>query len=269
MKGRRRLDKELLRRELAESVELAQCLIAQKQVTVNGAIATKPAHQVLAGDAIELIAPAPKYVSRGGEKLQGALETFGLTSIQGLRGIDIGSSTGGFTDALLQAGARRVCAVDVGTAQLHEKIVNDERVDVFEQTDIRKADLKALGAPFDIVVIDVSFIGLNQIIEAVSESAAKNGKILALVKPQFEAEKTEVSKTRGVIADPEIWRRVLNEVAETFQGQGLNIAGVTASPITGGAGNVEFFFYAGATLSNVEDLEAEIDTAVELAKQLR
>lgn len=267
MSKRRRLDRELVRRQIATSREQAQQYINAKKVTVNGAIATKSANQVLAGDAIELLGPPPKYVGRGGHKLEAAIDTFNI-EIAGKRAIDIGSSTGGFTDALLQAGASHVLALDVGTAQLHEKLRANDKVTVKEQTDIRTAELQTLGAPFDIVVIDVSFIGLAQIIEAVTQCCGQNGSVISLIKPQFEAGRAEANKTKGVIKDPEIWRRVLQEVHTTFTDSGLTVSDICVSPITGGSGNVEFFFAASKTAQPLTDIAAKIDAVIEAGQEL-
>ena len=250
MAARKRLDAELVRRELAPSREQAQRWIAERQVTVNGAIAQKPASMVAPSDAVEVLAPPPRFVGRGGDKMLGALEQFGVDPT-GLRCIDVGSSTGGFTDCLLQEGAASVVAVDVGRAQLHDRLRRDGRVEVHEQTDIRSVDPERIGAPFDLVVIDVSFIGLDQILDVIVSLLADDGAVIALVKPQFEAGREEANKGRGIIRDPEIWERVLQENAAAVSGRSLPILGVGISPIKGGAGkadgNVEFFLHLGGT----------------------
>ncbi len=199
-----------MRRKLVPSRVLGQEAIAKRQVTVNGALANKAHRMVLPGDAIELLGPAARFVGRGGDKLEGALASFGIDPT-GWRCVDVGSSTGGFTDCLLQRGAAGIVAIDVGRAQLHETLRRNPRVDVREQTDVRSVDVAELGAPFDLVVIDVSFIGLDRILDVVASLAGDDGQIVALVKPQFEAGKQEASKGKGVIRDPEIWRRVLLE----------------------------------------------------------
>lgn len=248
MAARKRLDAELVRRELAPSREQAQRWIAERQVTVNGAIAHKPASMVAPSDAVEVLAPPPRFVGRGGEKMLGALEQFDIDPT-GLRCIDVGSSTGGFTDCLLQEGAASVVAVDVGRAQLHDRLRRDERVDVHEQTDIRSVDPARIGAPFDLVVIDVSFIGLEQILDVIVSLLSDDGGVIALVKPQFEAGREEADKGRGIIRDPDVWQRVLHENAAAANRRSLPIHGVGLSPIKGGAGkadgNVEFFLHLG------------------------
>ena len=256
----------MVRRNMMASREAARKAIAAYQVIVNGSIADKAARTVLPGDAIELIGPPPKYVGRGGDKLEGALASFKIDPAE-TNCIDVGSSTGGFTDCLLQAGASRVVAVDVGRAQLHERLLNHPQVDVHEQTDIRSVDPEAIGAPFDIVVIDVSFIGLDQILDIVATLAGPNGTIIALVKPQFEAGKQEANKGKGVIKDPEIWRRVLHESIDAARRRGMHVGGVDVSPIKGGAGNVEFFLRIGGAMSAVDDdaNDATVNTAVDRA----
>lgn len=276
MAARKRLDAELVRRKLAPSREQAQRWIAARQVTVNGAIAQKPASMVAPSDAVEVLAPPPRFVGRGGEKMLGALTQFGVDPA-GLRCIDVGSSTGGFTDCLLQEGAASVVAVDVGRAQLHDRLRRDDRVDVHEQTDIRSVDPGRIGAPFDLVVIDVSFIGLDQILDVIVALMADDGGVIALVKPQFEAGREEASKGRGIIHDPAVWERVLAESVAAAEGRSLPILGVGLSPIKGGAGkadgNVEFFLHLGGRdRSNgaltADEIDAGIKHVVASAQEL-
>lgn len=224
---------------------------------------------VLAGDAIEVLGPPPRYVGRGGDKLEGALTAFGIDPT-GWRCIDVGSSTGGFTDCLLQHGANTVVAVDVGRAQLHERLRVDQRVEVHEQTDVRSVNTDEIGAPFDLVVIDVSFIGLDRILDIVQQLCGSEGQIVALVKPQFEAGKQEASKGKGVIRDPEIWSRVLTETIDAARGRGLTVGGVDVSPIKGGAGNVEFFLWLGGRDAAVNDIvdDHAVNSAIERAGAL-
>jgi 23S rRNA (cytidine1920-2'-O)/16S rRNA (cytidine1409-2'-O)-methyltransferase len=266
---RRRLDTELVRRGLAPTREQAQRSIAEANVTVNGSTATKASHMVLAGDALEVLGPPPRFVGRGGDKLEGALRSFGIDPT-GLRCVDVGSSTGGFTDCLLQNGAASVVAIDVGRAQLHERLGRDPRVDVREQTDVRTVDPTGIGAPFDLVVIDVSFIGLDRILDVVAALGGDRGRIVALVKPQFEAGRVEADRGKGVIRDPDIWRRVLDDSVEAARRRGLCVQGIDVSPLKGGAGNVEFFLFAGGPRSGLADtvdslaLNATLDRAVAL-----
>lgn len=273
---RRRLDAELVRRELAPNREQARTWIEERQVTVNGSFATKPAAMVAAGDAVEVLAPPPQFVGRGGDKLTGALEQFGVDPA-GLSCIDVGSSTGGFTDAMLQRGARHVVAVDVGRAQLHDRLRRDERVTVAEQTDIRAVEPGRFAPhdPFDLVVIDVSFIGLDAILDAVVALMAPDAQIVSLVKPQFEAGRAEADKGKGIIRDPDVWSHVLHTVVVDAQRRGLRIAGVGVSPIRGGSqrgkGNVEFFLHAARPEANrreLDDIAAAIDAALVVAGEL-
>jgi len=267
--ARRRLDNELVRRKLAVSREAARKAVADRSVTVNGALANKPARMVLPGDAVELLGPPPKYVGRGGDKLEGALTSFGIDPA-GWRCVDVGSSTGGFTDCLLQAGASGVVAIDVGRAQLHNRLRRHPKVDVREQTDVRSVDLEEIEAPFDLVVIDVSFIGLDQVLDVVASLAGEHGQIIALVKPQFEAGKKEANKGKGVIRDPEIWKRVLTDAVAAARRRDLRVAAVDASPIKGGAGNVEFFLWIGGPATAVADVvdDEAMNTALERAGAL-
>lgn len=269
MAARTRLDAELVGRGLAPSREQARRWIDARQVTVNGAIAEKPARLVAPSDAVEVLAPAPRYVGRGGEKLEGALTAFGIDPT-GYRGVDVGSSTGGFTDCLLQHGAVEVVAIDVGRAQLHDRLRRDPRVAVHEQTDVRVVDHAVIGAPFDLVVVDVSFIGIERILDDLVALAGAAGTIVVLVKPQFEAGRVEADRGRGVIREPCIWRRVLIEAIEAARQRGLRVGGLCPSPIKGGAGNVEFFLELGGPGSSVGDLVeiADVDRVLVEAGEL-
>ncbi len=237
--SRRRLDAELVRRELAVSRTEAQRLVDARRVTVNGAVALKQASMIAPADAVEVLGPPARFVGRGGDKLAGALERFSL-DVAHKRCIDVGSSTGGFTDCLLQAGAASVVALDVGRAQLHERLRADRRVLVREQTDVRSVDMADIQAPFDLVVVDVSFIGLERIITQLTALVGGHGQMVALVKPQFEAGKQAVDKGRGVITDPDIWREVLIDTIGVAQVHALVLRDLMVSPLKGGAGNVEF-----------------------------
>ena len=246
MKTRMRLDVALVERGLAPSREKAQRLILAGQVRLAGQQATKPSQTVRQTDTIEVTAPE-KYVSRGGLKLEHALHHFGVQP-QDQVAVDLGASTGGFTDCLLQHGAARVFAVDVGTGQLAWKLRQDARVVVRERTNARylqPADLAPDFAGADVVVIDCSFISLRKILPAAQRLARVGAAILALVKPQFEAGKTEAARGQGVIRDPAIHDRVLRELADFVAGQQPNLRwqGVTESPILGPAGNKEFWVW--------------------------
>ncbi len=208
---------------------------------VNGAYADKVARLVDKGDAIELDVEGPRFVSRGGEKLAGALDAFGLDP-GGLRCLDAGASTGGFTDCLLQRGAAAVVAVDVGYGQLHESLVADPRVTNMERTNVRHLVVDQIGGPVSLIVGDLSFISLELVLAPLIALATPGASLVLLVKPQFEAGRREVSRGSGVIRDPEVWRRVLAEVADAGDAAGAGVVDATVSPIRGGNGNVEFLY---------------------------
>ncbi|MEY2460485.1 MAG: rRNA (cytidine1920-2-O)/16S rRNA (cytidine1409-2-O)-methyltransferase [Acidimicrobiaceae bacterium] len=218
-------------------------MIAEGLVTVAGAVADKPARLVSVADAIVVQGPARPYVSRGGEKLVAGLDGFGIT-VDGLRVLDAGASTGGFTDCVLQRGAQRVIAVDVGYGQLHERLRGDERVDLRERTNIRTLDADAIGGPVDLVVADLSFISLRTVAAALLACAAPGADLVLLVKPQFEAGRAEASRGRGVIRDPDVRARVLEEVSGALTELGAAIMGTMESPLKGADGNVEFLLHA-------------------------
>jgi 23S rRNA (cytidine1920-2'-O)/16S rRNA (cytidine1409-2'-O)-methyltransferase len=211
-------------------------------VLVGGSVATKPARMVAPGEAISLVGPAPRFVGRGGEKLDAALTAFGI-DVAGKRCLDAGASTGGFTDCLLQHGAASVVAVDVVYGQLHERLRADPRVDNRERTHIRGLTPGDVGGPADVVVADLSFISLRSVLADLVGLAAPGADLVLLVKPQFEAGREEAAKGRGVIRDPEIHRRVVDEVASAAVSQGAAMMGEMPSPITGAEGNVEFLLH--------------------------
>ncbi|MGK2947684.1 MAG: TlyA family RNA methyltransferase [Acidimicrobiales bacterium] len=240
---RRRLDAELVRRGLAPSRQRAQADIAAGRVTVAGAPAAKAARLVAPDEALVVHGPPPRFVSRGGEKLDAALEGFSVT-VEGSRSYDLGASTGGFTDCLLQRGAATVVAIDVGYGQLHERLRADGRVEVHERTNVRSVVPGQLGALADVVVADLSFISLRTVLVPALALARPGADLVLLVKPQFEAGRREAARGRGVITDPGIWQRVLDEVAAALQEQGAAIMGAMVSPLTGADGNVEFLLHA-------------------------
>lgn len=242
MSARRRLDAELVRRGLASTRSEAQRLIGAGLVTVGGAPADKAARLVATGDALAVRGPARRFVSRGGEKLDAALDHFGIDPT-GYRVLDAGASTGGFTDCVLQRGAAAVIAVDVGYGQLHEKLRGDPRVDSRERTHIRDVDAATLGGEVDLVVGDLSFISLTKVVVPLVGAVRTGGDLVLLVKPQFEAGREEVAKGRGVITDPEIWRRTVNDVCGAFAVSGATMMGQMVSPIHGAEGNTEFLVW--------------------------
>ena len=230
-------------------------------MTVGGAPASKAARLVHPGEAVTVAGDRPRYVSRGGHKLEAALAGFGI-SAAGCRAIDVGASTGGFTDCLLQHGAAAVAAIDVGRNQLHERLRSDPRVASHERTDVRGVSADAVGGPAEIVVADVSFISLRLVAADLCRLATAD--IVVLVKPQFEAGRAEADRGRGVIRDPEVWRRALLGACRAVVDAGAAIMGVMVSPLTGAEGNVEFLLHADARRGarGMGDTADAIDRAV-------
>ncbi len=238
-----RLDQALVERGLCESREKAKRVILAGSVKINEQLARKPSDSVKAADQLTVVAPE-KYVSRGGYKLERALDEFRL-DVNGLTAVDLGASTGGFTDCLLQRGASKVYAVDVGQGQLAWKLRCDPRVVVMEKTNAREVTPRTFPQPFspvNLVVIDCSFISLRKILPATIALLKAFGKVSALIKPQFEAGKAEADKGAGVITDPAIHARVLDQMEQFVSDlPGLEWRRVTESPLLGPAGNKEFF----------------------------
>lgn len=215
-------------------------MITAGTVLVAGAVAEKASRLVAPDEPIEIRGPRPRFVGRGGEKLDAALERFGM-DVAGAAALDAGASTGGFTDCLLQRGAASVVAVDVGHGQLHERLRADPRVTVMERTHIRDAPTKvAAESGFDVVVADLSFISLARVAGPLTQLAHVGGELVVLVKPQFEAGRQEASRGQGVVRDPAVWARVILEVINAFSQAGAAMMGVMPSPIRGADGNVEF-----------------------------
>jgi 23S rRNA (cytidine1920-2'-O)/16S rRNA (cytidine1409-2'-O)-methyltransferase len=235
-----RLDQLVVDHGLAPSRERARALILAAQVSVNGQVVTKAGTRVESRAQLALVAPDHPYVGRGGLKLAHALDAFGII-VTGREALDIGASTGGFTDVLLKRGAARVVALDVGHGQLDWTLRHDPRVVVIEHFNARHLTLSDLPGPVDIVCIDVSFISLRRILPVVPPVLRPGGDVIALVKPQFEAGRTEVRS--GVIRDEHIRARVLDEIRAEGAAVGLTTAGATRSPITGQKGNVEFLLH--------------------------
>ena len=216
---------------------------------VNGSVADKPARQVAAGDALVIDGPPPRFVGRGADKLDHALDAFGI-EVSGVRALDAGASTGGFTDCLLQRGARHVVALDVGHGQLHERLRADPRVTNLERHNVRSADVEQIGGPVDIVVGDLSFISLQLVIPTLVELCQPGSPMVLLVKPQFEAGRQEVDRGRGIITDPAIHDRVRAEVEQALEASHCAVVGWTDSPITGADGNREFLVHATTANGN-------------------
>lgn len=245
MGARRRLDAELVRRGLVTSRSEGADLIAVGRILVNGAVADKAARLVAAGDAVTVEGPPARFVGRGGEKLDAAVSGFGV-DVEGRRALDVGASTGGFTDCLLQRGAAHVVALDVGHGQLHPRVREHPDVTVLERTNIRDADVGLIGGLVDLIVVDVSFISLGVIIPTLVTLCQPGSPMVLLVKPQFEAGRSEVSRGRGVVTDPAIHERVRLEVADALTNAHATVAGWMDSPILGGQGNREFLVHAVA-----------------------
>jgi 23S rRNA (cytidine1920-2'-O)/16S rRNA (cytidine1409-2'-O)-methyltransferase len=239
---RRRLDVELVRRGLAPSRDRARTDIAAGRVRVGGAPADRAARLVAPGEPVVVTGPGPRFVSRGGEKLDAALDRFGVT-VAGRDALDAGASTGGFTDCLLQRGAARVVAVDVGHGQLDARLRSDPRVTVLERTNVRHLRVDDVGRRFPVLTVDLSFISLRTVAVPLLSLAEPGGDLVVLVKPQFEAGAAEAGRGKGVIRDPDVWRRVLEEVGEAFSSLGAVLAGLMVSPLRGAEGNVEFLVH--------------------------
>jgi 23S rRNA (cytidine1920-2'-O)/16S rRNA (cytidine1409-2'-O)-methyltransferase len=244
--ARRRVDGELVRRGLAESRAHAAELIAASRVLVNGAVADKPARLVAAGDNLAVSGPPPRFVSRGGDKLDAALEHFDVDVVQ-LRVLDCGASTGGFTDCLLQRGAAAVVALDVGHGQLHPRLRNDDRVTVLERINIRAATVADIGGRVDATVADVSFISLTVVIPVLASLCKPGAPMVLLVKPQFEAGRAVVSRGKGVVSDPAVHAEVRSRIDAALAAVDCVVRGWMESPITGAEGNREFLVHATRT----------------------
>lgn len=262
---------------LAESRSSAQRSIMAGEVRVNDQVVLKPATKVDRKDEIRIANPPP-FVSRGGEKLLGALEAFDLLSLDGKVCADIGASTGGFTDCLLQHGASKVYAVDVGYGILHWKMRNHPRVVSMERTNARYVE--GFGEPVQLVTIDASFISLRTLLPTVKLWFADSpGEVIALIKPQFEAGRADAAKGDGVIRDSSVHQRVLERVLSFSVTEGFEICGLVQSPLTGPKGNIEFLVYLKTPPTKTSDVkewvekiypesqETEVETNLSSSKQ--
>ena len=253
-----RLDVYLADNGMAESRSAAQRMVMAGSVRINGQVALKPAVSVVNSDAVTVDQP-PLFVSRGGEKLLGALQAFDREDLHGAICVDVGASTGGFTDCLLQHGAVKVYAIDVGYGILHWKLRQDPRIVVMEKTNARYVE----GFPekIDLVTIDASFISLRTILPVVkSWLVESDSEIIALIKPQFEAGRRDAARGEGVIRDPVIHKRILTEMIEFAEGTGFYVMGLVRSPLTGPKGNMEFLIH----LSNQPFVKMEKDWLIDL-----
>jgi len=237
-----RLDQYLAARGLAPSRSRAQGLIMAGKVRVDGRVVSKAGAAVPPGAVVEVMGPEHPFVSRGGVKLAGALDHFRL-EVRGRRCLDVGASTGGFTDCLLQRGAAQVTALDVGYGQLHWRLRNHPQVTVLERTNVRHLGEDVAPGPFELIVVDVSFIGLDLVTPPLVPRLAGGGHLLCLVKPQFEAGRELVGKG-GVVRDPAVRRACVDKVAAHLERLGLEVLGACPSPIPGPKGNQEHFLLA-------------------------
>lgn len=264
---RRPLDRVLVDRGLAGSLEEARALVAAGRVLVGGAPATTPARAVDRAEPLQVVVPE-RFVGRGGVKLDGALEAFAV-DVTGSRALDVGSSTGGFTDCLLSRGARRVLAVDVGRHQLHERLRTDPRVVSSESTNVRDLEpgvvAAALGGPPTILVADLSFTSLGAHAGALVGLADDGADLVVLVKPQFEVDRATASRGRGVVTDPDAWRSAIARCASAFESAGAGIMGIVPSQVRGASGNVEFFLHAVVGAAPSDELSERIDRAIATA----
>lgn len=254
-----RLDVLLVERGLADSRAKAQALVMAGQVRINDQVALKPATTVQP-DATLTVDTGPRFVSRGGEKIEGALDVFQI-DVTGFTCADVGSSTGGFTDCLLQRGAAKVYAIDVGKGILHWKLRNDPRVVVMEETNARFVE--SLPEKIDLVSVDASFISLKVLLPVIKKWKVGSG-IVALIKPQFEAGRKEVSRGDGVIRDPEVHRQVLLDVLSFAKDEGFGLRGLVKSSLLGPKGNAEFLVWLDLTPNEVM-VEELVNQVVEIA----
>ncbi len=249
--SKQRLDTLVVQRGLVESRERAKQLILAGEVIVSGSTQVKPGH-LISQDTEIVVKQPPRYVSRGGLKLEKALQVFQV-DVRGRVAIDVGASTGGFTDCLLQYGAKFVYAVDVGHGQLAWKIRQDPRVCVIEGTNIRTIDVNRFEPPVKIGVVDVSFISLEKVLPVISQIVDPTGDVLALVKPQFEAGREHVGKG-GVVRDARVHVQVLCDLIQFIHGRDQSVMGISHSPVRGPAGNIEYliWFKAGTEGNSVD-----------------
>ena len=261
MKVKKRLDVLLVERMFADTRSKAQAIIMSGQVYVNGQKADKPGVSYEETVDIEVRGAVCPYVSRGGLKLEKALRDFGVKP-EGYVCSDSGASTGGFTDCLLQQGAKKVYAIDVGYGQLDWKIRSDPRVVVMERTNIRYVTPDQLGEPLDLSVIDVSFISLKIVLPAIKELLKSDGQVLCLIKPQFEAGKEKVGK-KGVVRDSTVHQEVLDNFVALADELNFTILGLTFSPVKGPEGNIEFLGHL--TLADAEGIRPDTQKVVEQA----
>lgn len=246
MPQRRRIDAELVRRGLTSSRATASAAISEGRVTVNGAPVERASRLVSPGDQLLVADEGLTFVARSGAKLDAVFDHFDDVDATDVHAVDCGSSTGGFTECLLRRGARRVSAIDVGRHQLHERLRDDPRVAVYEQTDVRSVDVAAIGGPFALLVADLSFISLLSVRDALLQLCQPEATMVLLVKPQFEVGRIEAARARGVIRDEGQRHEALSRIVDGFTEHGCSRARWIESPIAGGSGNVEFLLVMSA-----------------------
>ncbi|MEN3028759.1 MAG: TlyA family RNA methyltransferase [Aquificaceae bacterium] len=253
-----RLDLYLLEKGYAPTREKAQAMIMAGLVLVEGKLVDKPGTRIREGQKVE-VKELPRYVSRGGYKLEGALKRFNLNP-EGLVALDVGSSTGGFTQCLLLHGARKVYAVDVGKGQMDQKLREDPRVVLYEETDIRELTEEKVSEKLDLITVDVSFISLKKVIPHVLKFLKEEGILLLLVKPQFELGPEKVRK--GIVKRAEDKKLAVLQVIDLLKREGFHIGGVMKAKPKGAKGNEEFFILAGRHMEAVENLEEAVEDAI-------
>ncbi len=258
-----RIDKELLSRGLVRSREYASKLIKSGNVTVNGKVCTKPSFSVSENDILEVTAEIHGYVGRGGLKLEKALDVFNI-DLKDRICLDIGASTGGFTDCMLQNGAQKVYALDVGHSQLDIKLLSDSRVVNMEKTNIRTAEQSLFDDRIDFIATDVSFISLKYVIPKISELLCEKGEACVLIKPQFEAGKENISKN-GIVKSASVHKTILNDMLSFAGKNGLTPFGIDVSPIKGGSGNSEYLMYMKKNCECPGSFFSDVDMLVEKA----
>lgn len=259
-----RLDAELVRRGLVRSREQAADLIESRSVLVTGIPASKPATQVDAQTSIVIQGERDDFVSRGGHKLSGALDIFTQIQVEGKRCLDAGASTGGFTDVLLRHGAKEVVAVDVGYGQLAWELRQDSRVKILDRTNIRHLTGEMVGEAIDLVVADLSFISLTLVLPALAAVSRPDADFVLMVKPQFEVGRERLG-AGGVVRDPALRRSAVLDVAQSAYDVGLGTLGITASPLPGPAGNVEYFLWLRRGSGEID--ETVLDHAIATGPQ--
>ena len=253
-----RLDRYIFEKGLVPSREKARAIIMAGLVYVDGRRVDKPGYRVRGTEKVEVLEP-PRYVSRGGYKLEGALKRFGI-DVRGKICLDVGSSTGGFTDCLLQHGAEKVYAVDVGRGQMDPKLRKDPRVVLYEKTDARKIDESHVPEKVDIITVDVSFISSTKVLPNLIRFLKEKGLLLVLVKPQFELSPKEVRK--GVVKERNLKKKAVLKVARFVEKSGLKVLGIMKAKPKGSKGNEEFFLLCSPSGDNI-DIESEVERALD------